>query len=412
MERNSILCKLQRKTLIPAQLAGYALTLLVGSAIALLTLQLFADIHPMLNEQTDVFKAHTVTVSKNVTLFKTANKEGVYFDEKELQQLQQQDFVKNVAQFNSSTFNVSASITFGGQRFSTDLFFESVPDQYVDVESVEWQWDSSSNFLPIVIPEEYLNLYNFGFAESQSLPVVSEAMLSKVSFSIIISGNGRQRTYTSRIVGLSGKINSILVPEAFLLWANQQFGTKNNQAMVRKQPTCGHQTINHTSRLLVEFNDATDERIPAYFEDHGLNINKSELESSKMTFLFRLGMAFVFIVAIIIVVLSMAFIMMSISLIVQKNRDLFVNLYNIGYSIRQIAALYRWVISLLTMTVLAFAAVAALWVRGLYIERLSSVFQIAASSSLTVLASAALAIILLAIYNHLILRTIRHTVKD
>ena len=97
MERNSILRKLQRKTLIPAQLVGYALTLLVGAAIALLTVQLFADIRPMLNEQTDVFKAHTVTVSKNVTLFKTANKEGIYFDEKELQQLQQQDFVKNVA---------------------------------------------------------------------------------------------------------------------------------------------------------------------------------------------------------------------------------------------------------------------------------------------------------------------------
>ena len=159
-----MLRKLQRKTLIPAQIAGYALTLLVGVAIVLLSLQVYCDIKPLLTHQTDVFKAHTVTVSKNVTVFKTANKEGLYFSEKELDKLKSQEFVKNVAQFRSASFATKAAISFEGQRMSTDLFFESVPDGYLDVESDDWKWDSTADFLPIVIPEDYLNLYNFGFA--------------------------------------------------------------------------------------------------------------------------------------------------------------------------------------------------------------------------------------------------------
>ena len=167
-----MLRKLQRKTLIPAQIAGYIATLLVGVAIVMLAIQAYSDLRPLLTQQTDVFKAHTVTVSKNVTMFKTANKEGIYFDDKELTSLSSQPFVKEVAKFTSAQFNTEASISFAGQTMRTDFFFESIPDKYLDVQSDDWRWDSTGNFLPLVIPEDYLNLYNFGFAESQSLPVV------------------------------------------------------------------------------------------------------------------------------------------------------------------------------------------------------------------------------------------------
>lgn len=392
-----VLAKLQRKTLIPTQIVGYALTLLVGVTIVLLAFQLYADLQPMLTQQTDVFKAHTVTVSKNVTLFKTANKEGVYFDQRELDRIQQQDFVKKVSRFTSSSFNVSASINLGdGHRMSTDLFFESVPDEYLDVQSDAWQWDSTSDFLPIVIPEDYLSLYNFGFAESQSLPVISQNTLSQVSFNIVIDGNGRHRMYTSRIVGFSGKINSILVPEDFLVWANRYFGAPSTD---------------RCSRLLVEFTDASDERIPAFFEGNGLNINKSELETSKMVFIFRFALLFVFVIAAIIIALSMAFIVMSLNLIVQKNRDLFVNLYNIGYSTSQIARFYQRVVSIITVADLLLAVVAALVIRGLYVSRLQTIFSVGGGTLPIILTASILCLFLLLAYNGLIRRSVRSVVR-
>ena len=386
-----MLKKLQRNTLIPAQLWGYSLTLLVGAAIVLLSLQVYADLKPLLDSQTDVFRAHTVTVSKNVTAVKTARKKGIYFTDKELQRLEEQEFVKEVARFNSSTFNVSAAISFGGQQMSTDLFFESVPDGYVDIKSDDWRWDSTSSFLPIVIPEDYLNLYNFGFAESQSLPVVAPGLLSQVTFNVFVEGNGKRKVYNSRIVGLSGKINSILVPEDFLLWANREFGAAEDKG---------------SSRLLVEFSDASDERIADYFKANGLNINKAELESSKMAFFFRLAMGFVMGIAVIIVVLSAALITMSMNLVVQRNREMFVNLHNIGYSVSEMSRFYKVVVDRLTFFAVVLSVCAVLAVRAYYIGRLSTLFDAGGSLGPTLIGSLVLFVVLLLVSNAVIHRAI------
>ena len=48
---------------------------------------------------------------------------------------------------------------------STDMFFESVPDGFVDVNLDKWVFNENEPVIPIIIPRNYLNLYNFGFAQ-------------------------------------------------------------------------------------------------------------------------------------------------------------------------------------------------------------------------------------------------------
>lgn len=391
-----MLKRLQRKTLIPAQIAGYTVTLLVGVTIVLLAFQLYSDIKPMLTRQTDVFKNHAVTLSKNVSTLSTLDKGRIYFDKEEIDDIRSQRFVKEVAFFKSSNFETKASIRIGDQGLYTDLFFESVPDDYIDVESDEWKWDPSSGFIPIIIPEDYLSLYNFGYAESQSLPVISKGALEQVNITIDLAGNGRQRRFNSHVVGFSGKINTILVPDDFLSWANREFGDGNTGS---------------TSRLLVEFSDASDELIPSFIEDNGYNIKQDELETSKRVFFFRLAIAAVLIVALIIIVLSVAFIVMSLNLIVQKNRDLLVNLYGIGYSPKAIARYYQRLVSIITAADMLVAIVAASMLRGIYVDRLSRMFEVEGSITPIILTAVVLTALLIAAYNIIVLRTIRSTVE-
>ena len=391
-----MLRRLQRKTLIPAQIAGYAATLLVGVTIVMLSVQLYSDIKPVLTQQTDVFRNHAVTLNKTVSVLNSLNKAGIYFDDDEIASIQKQPFVKNVARFHSSTFNASASIDLGQQAIRTDLFFESIPDKYIDVESDEWVWDSTSDFIPIIIPEDYLNLYNFGFAESKALPVISQGTIEQVVFTIHLYGNNRQRTFKSHVVGFSGKINTILAPEDFVIWANEEFG--------------GSDSCN-TSRLLVEFADASDERIPAFIEDNGYKIKQDELENSKMVFFFRLAIVFVIAVALIIILLSVAFIIMSLNLIIQKNRDLFTNLYGIGYSPRQIARYYQLIVSIITLADIGVAIGLAIVLRIIYVSMMAKIFTIEGSVMPLVVTAVAVAAVLVVVYNFIILRTIRRTVE-
>ena len=390
-----MLTRLQKKTLIPAQFVGYAATLLVGVIIVMLSFQLYSDIKPLLTQQTDVFKNHAVTVSKTINVIKSFNKEGIYFSDNEIDYIKEQPFVKNAARFSSSTFHTAASIEIGDIDMSTELFFESIPDQYIDVDTDKWTWSPSSKYIPVIIPEDYLNLYNFGFAESQSLPVVSQGTIEMLSFDIRLDGNRKHDVYQGRIVGFSKKINTILAPESFLNWANNKYGDSKGQ----------------TSRLLVEFTDASDERIPAFIEENGYNVRKDELESSKMMFFFRMAMVFVLVVALIIIVLSVAFIIMSLNLIIQKNKELFVNLYNIGYSPKQIARFYKWTVSVITVVDMAVAIVVAILVRNVYIAKLSTIFEIKGGITPIIISAAALAIALVVIYNHIILKTIRKAVE-
>ncbi len=256
-----MLYKLQQTTLVPAQLIGYSITLFIGISVILTTVQLFLDVKPLLYNQTVALNDQTAIISKNVSLFKTINKEAIYFTPNEISELRKQVFVKEISKFNSASFKI---VAYSEKHenipiFYTDLFFESIPSKHIDVVTNEWIWDSTINFIPIVVPKNYLNLYNFGFAESQGLPLLSENTISQIEFNIRISGNKQSNNYKSKIVGFSDKINSILVPQKFLLWANKKYGDAPK---------------NKASRLLISFNNPADARKLKYFNENNYSINK------------------------------------------------------------------------------------------------------------------------------------------
>ncbi|MDA0765037.1 MAG: ABC transporter permease [Proteobacteria bacterium] len=389
-----MLIKLQKKTLVPSQIIGYALTLFIGAIILLVTTQFYFDINPILFQQTDVFKDKSAVISKNISVLKTMDKEKIYFTDKEIKNLKNQPFTKDISEFHSATFKINASSnkTESAPLFYTDLFFESIADKYLDVETDEWHWDPSIDFIPIIIPENYLNLYNFGFAESQGLPVLSQNTISQVEFNIQISGNGKLGKYKSKIVGFSNKVNSILVPEDFLFWANKEFGeTKENK----------------TSRILIEFYNPSDEKILEYFNNNNYSINKEELEFSKLVFFLKSALVAIFIIACIIIILSVAFVVLSFNLIIQKNKELLINLFNIGYSYKRIAKFYQLIISVITFVSISLAIYVSNLIRDSYLLKLSSLFESIKIPNSALWYGMLLIFLLILAYNILFIRNIK-----
>lgn len=392
-----MLLKLQKRTLVPSQIVGYTITLFIGIAIILTTIQLFLDAQPLLYNDSSIFKSKSAVISKTISVLKSINKEKIYFTEAEINELKSQSFTKDISKFNTATFKIKAHSNESANIpvFYTDLFFESVSEKYLDVDTSEWNWDQDSGFLPIVVPEDYINLYNFGFAESQGLPVISKNTISQIEFNVQVSGNGQSKIYKSKIVGFSSKINSILVPEDFLLWANTKFGETSS---------------NKTSRILIEFNDPSDESILTYFNEHNYSINKDNLEFSKLIFFFKSALIFVFIIALIIIVLSIAFILISINLILQKNKELILNLYNIGYSYKRIAKYYQVVISSITFVSILIAVIVSSIIRGMYSEKFQSFFDVSDSNNQIILFGLMLSLLLIGTYNILLMRNIKKIV--
>ena len=327
LNSNTLIEKLVRKNLSLLRIITFCCFSTIGFFILLLAGTVYLDYGKKFGEDSTIWKANYIVLNKNISALQTLTGQKPDFSTEEINELKTQPFVKNVGTFVSSQFPVKLQIGgIGGIRgFSTDLFFESIPEQFIDVNKKEWNWKEGEDFIPIIIPKNYLNLYNFGFATSQGLPQVSENLFKQIPFQLIIGKGEKQKTYQARIIDFTTKINTILVPENFLEWANHNYANKNN--------------IN-PSRVIVETNSEGDENSISYFEQHNYDINRDELKNNELTYYLKLSFSLVLLIGFIIVLAAIWLMIINFQLMIEKNKHKTKDLFLIGYNINQLARPY------------------------------------------------------------------------
>ena len=353
-----MLWKLLRQHISVAQLAGFFIANLCGMVIVMLGIQFYNDVSPVFTQEDSFIKKDYIVVTKKVsTLGSIAGKSGTFSDY-EMDDLKSQPFTVEVGAFQPSQFKVSAGISFGGMDISTAMFLESVPDGFVDVRADAWSYTDGQSEIPIIIPRNYLNLYNFGFARSRNLPQLSEGMVGLVSLNLYIAGNGKRDMKKGRIVGFSNRLNTILVPESFMNSANATYGGNK-----KWEP----------SRLIIEVDNPADERIARYFNDNGYETEDSKLDAGKMTWFLKVAVGVVMAVGLVISLLSFYILLLSIYLLLQKNTDKLENLILIGYGTSRVAMPYQILTVVINLMVLVLSVIIMVIVRGIYTDALSDI---------------------------------------
>lgn len=364
-----LLWKLLRRHVSMAQLLGFFLANWIGLTIILLSAQFYYDVRPLFGESDSFFKKQYLVISKPVnTLGSLLGSKGT-FSSGDIQAIEEQPFTKSVGAFSSSLYDVSMSAGMFGTNMNiqTEMFFESVPDGYIDIDLSEWKYLPGSKIIPIILPKNYLNLYNFGFAQSRNLPRLSEGVLSMLSLKIYISGNGKRDVFEGRIVGFSNRLNTILVPDAFMTWANDYYAAGR-----KKEP----------SRLIVEVTNPADEAIVKYMDAHRYEVEGDDLESGKTVWFLKIIVGIVFFVGFVITLLSFYILMLSIFLILQKNTGKIQNLMLIGYSPRKVALPYQLLVLFLNILV-SMLAVTVVWnVHLAYVEEIRQIYPSFGNGSL------------------------------
>jgi len=354
-----MLWKLLKQHISVSQFAGFFFANLVGMLIILLGIQFYTDVQAVYNTEDSFMKADYLIVNKKIGAMTTITGQGVSFSDEELQHLNQQSFVEAMGVFTPSAFNVRAAFEIQGlANMSTDMFFESVPDAFIDVASSEWQYTEGSSDIPIILPKNYLDLYNFGYASSRGMPKLSEGIIGALSLVVTVSGGGRSQQFVGRIVGFSSRLNTILVPQSFMQWANRQFAAKS------AEPT----------RLILQVSNPTDPAITSYLNANGLETDASKLDASKTSFLLRIVVAIVMGVGLIISLLAIYILMLSIYLLVQKNSSKLENLLLLGYSPQRVSLPYQLLTIGLNVLVLILAFIIMLCMRGIYLDMLRGFF--------------------------------------
>ena len=247
----------------------------------------------------------------------------------------------------------------GVNVLNSELFFESVPDGFVDVPLKDWKYTPGTQEVPIILPRTYINMYNFGFAQSHSLPKISDGLMGMIDFNIQIQAGGKKEQFKGKVIGFSSRLNTILVPQAFMDWSNQEFAP--NQ---KSDP----------NRLIVEVGNPGDENITKYLDDNGYEVETDKLDAEKTTYFLRMMVSMVMIIGLVISVLSFYILMLSIYLLVQKNSSKLENLLLIGYSPNNVAKPYQVLTIALNIVVLIIAWIILFFLRDYYMGFIETLF--------------------------------------
>ena len=144
--------KLLRQHISVPQFAGFFFANLVGMVIILLGIQFYNDTQAIYQSEDSFMKEDYLIVNKKIGAVTTITGKSNAFSDDEINDASAQPFVQKIGTFSSSSFDVRASFDIQGfARFSTDMFFESVPDEFVDVKTEDWDYVDGSRSLPITI---------------------------------------------------------------------------------------------------------------------------------------------------------------------------------------------------------------------------------------------------------------------
>ncbi|WP_322970781.1 FtsX-like permease family protein [Faecalibacter sp. LW9] len=372
---------------------------IIGFYILILANILYFDYAKNFTKDSEIWKSNYIVLNKKISTLQTITGGKPTFDAQEIEELKNQSFVTNIGSFQSSLFPVKLQIggIAGIRGFSTDLFFESVPQEFIDVENDDWNWKPGDRIIPIIIPKSYINLYNFGFASSQGLPQVSENLFTQIPFQLVLGKGEHQQIYQARIVDFTTKINTILVPENFMQWAYQTFAPQQKS---------------EASRIIIETTNDGSINYTNYLEQQNYDLNKDELKNNELTGYLKLTFSLVVFIGGIIVLSTIWLMIINFQLLIEKNKHKIKDLHLIGFSSSQLVKPY-FILMAVFIIIGFLISVPLVWQTNQYIlEKIGGFVPIEESNVGLILMGSGFVLLFIIGCNMMILqRTIQRIIK-
>lgn len=268
-----------------------------------------------------------IQINKPVNFLSTLGAKAT-FSEEEMDALQDLAAVEEVGAFQSNNFKVGAASSSLG--FYTELFFEAVPDDFLDLQVPAFQWRPGDRDVPIILSRDYLALYNFGFAPSQGLPQFTPSTIKRVGFELRLQGNGVRGTFSGRIVGFSDRINSILVPIDFLEYANKTYGDRPSGP---------------PSRLILQVSNPQDQGLLAALEEKGYELSTGQVIGAELQTMVRLLLGGVLLIGGLILLLAVFVFILNFQLLITRSQAPLQKLHQLGYAQSTLASVWRPLVS-------------------------------------------------------------------
>jgi len=290
----------------------------IGVLLLLCSAQMYVNVQGIL-QRNQVQKSgyDFISVTRKVTDATMGQPEKNRFHAPQIAEMNRQPFVEDVAPLLANRFRVQLT---GGELipFSTDLFLESLNEAFIDTIPPAFSWEPGQRLVPLILSSDFLEGYNV-FAPGQGLPQVSAETASGIPLMITCSGQGRQQQFFARVVAFSDRVNSVLVPPAFLEWANRQFG---------EGPEAG------SNRVFLKTKDANDPQLLSFLNERGYKVNNDRTKFGRTRQVLQGIFTGLGLFGLLVVVLAMMLFSFYLQLVIARSRPSLELLLLLGYSPR------------------------------------------------------------------------------
>jgi len=299
---------------------GY-LGLWIGVLLLLVSIQMFINIQELLKENTPRKSGgyDFISISKTITN-ENMGKDNT-FSPSDIVNLKKQPQIEDVSPLISNQFRVRAT---AGDiiPFSTDLFLESIDNDFIDTLPANFTWRPGQLTVPVIFSSDLLEMYNV-FAPAQGLPQLSAKTISSVNIILECSGPRGTQNFKGNIVALSDRINSLLVPKTFMRWSNQYFS--------------GDTSV-HASRVYIKTKDANNPQLISFLDQQDYHLNKEKIKFGRIKSILQNIVTALGVFGILVIVMALMLFSFYLQLMIGKSKDNLRLLLTLGYSPKWLAA--------------------------------------------------------------------------
>ena len=329
------------------QLLGASLGALAGTTLLMLSLQAHYSVQSLLENEDELFPARFLTLSKKVSLLSNLPGMRSSFSEREIDKLREQPGIVDATAFRTAGFKSIAVMEIAGfPAYHTELPLESVPGDFLESLPPAWDWQPGAAHVPILLPNSFLHLYNFGFAPANGYPQVSKGMVNKVGFTLHLQNKaGKILTHQAKFAAFSDRITTILVPGNFMQWASDQLDEPGKALPAY--------------RVLLKTQTPIPEDLRAYIKKKNYEANQELLKDSKAAHLAKVALGGAGTVGLLLLLLSFLAFWLSFQVLVQRSAHNLRTLLHIGFPPRHLARHYLFTFLGIGLVLFLLAALAA-----------------------------------------------------
>ena len=248
------------------QLLIASIGIIIGLILLLISLELYHK-GKFYNESSKLLDEHTLIVQKKVSRAAHLGLGSPGFSVAEIDELQKQKFISACSPIMSNQFEVIVEINDPIiPAFNSNIFLQAIENDFIDISSNEFKWEDSNDYVPVIMPRNFLMMLNTFLSASQ-LPQLSESLISNVQMNLTLGPKSKRSVVPARIVGFTNDFSSILVPSAFLKMANLKFANTKDEFQ---------------SQLVIKAIDNKLGLLESYLEDKGYESGEDQIFISRL----------------------------------------------------------------------------------------------------------------------------------